>query len=69
MKSLDYLLDLLPVTGRWHLFKTTGDDAETRYRASWEEIVGDKKTSFGLYGATPNEAVEKLVTAIRGPIA
>lgn len=62
------LFDCLPLSGQWFLHKTTNSDPAERYRASWEDTVGNRKTSATCYGETPYNALRNLVVEIKGPI-
>lgn len=63
--TIDELIERLPLSGRWHFSKTLNSSLGN-YCASWEDNIGDKTTSCRVYGDTPNQAMEKLVLAIRG---
>lgn len=63
--TLDYQIELLPLTGKWFLFKTQGSHLG-EYKATWEDTYGSKHIEYGAYGASPLEAMTKLVKEIRG---
>lgn len=65
--SIDELIERLPITGTWHFMKTSAN-SNGNYMAVWEDKHGDKTTSFRTYGDSPNQAMEKLVVAIRGVV-
>lgn len=69
MLSIDQLIEHLPVTGQWHLFKTDSSTDERRYFARWSEVEGHKRTEFSCHGPTPHAALLALVLAIPGPEA
>lgn len=60
-RSMDEMINTLPQSGEWTLYKSTMFSDGELYCAMWEESIGHKRTRISSRGATPDIALDKLL--------
>lgn len=59
MRTLDEMIEALPLGGEWILHKS--QTATLPYLAKWTETIGHRRTEITRWGKTPKEAMEALL--------